>query len=388
LAKNSLERLRLEIDSAERFVLVDFLVFRQSHWPACRKLVEAFERRPDCRVRIVAMPVMREEQDGFGEATKKRIIEDGFEPLSFDDYLANAIRPDVIVDNMADDGQRMPGLRFLDIKQRCKHIVQYEHAILTGYTERMKDSRVRVGRTECWQYMVPSAPYSIALPLVFDIGGGIIDLGCPEIDLVIENELANDAEPTEILWNLDAPILGKPNKSDLARIDFMVDCLEGIARERLDQGHIVRPHPVCYNSTEGLARLNRVKKIAAKLPNVKLDESEDIFESYKRSRGFITWMTSTTTMTFLATGRPLAVLPSYVDGGFDTIMDMVLLDALYVVDSMRKIREFCFEACFGADEKREKRSRAAELYLGRLDGHASEAIAEEIECRYLKDVLP
>ena len=96
----------------------------------------------------------------------------------------------------------------------------------------------------------------------------------------------------------------------------------------------------------------------------------------------ITWMSSTTAFTFAATKKPFAVLPTFIENGYDTLLDMHLLQALYVVYREQDMIEFLNAVVQGADTKKEQRLQVINDYVGALDGSVSANIVKKVLAKY------
>ena len=94
----------------------------------------------------------------------------------------------------------------------------------------------------------------------------------------------------------------------------------------------------------------------------------------------VTWLSSTTLFTFAATGKPVIVIPTFIRGGYDTILDMRLLNEIPVAYSEKDIIGFVQQ--IGTDSARERRIAVLTEYSGPVDGTASEKIAQEVLSRY------
>lgn len=378
-----LDKLARLVASADTWLLVDFTVSRQTHWDASLALIRGFETVGSCRLRLFVLPVLREAQDKYGEVLRRMVEADGYVCGDWGSYGDGPL-PDILVDDMASDENKPPGMRWLKVRQLVPHTVQHEHAILTGYTEAMRADSIRIGRTSAWCYLVPSPLFRTALPLVYRLEGHILDVGFPEID--VYSQLTGEGTQKSILWNIDATYPGWKDPNDLARLNMEVTAIETIATAHPKLNHIVRAHPAFINRVETRGLWDRIREMGAQHRNIRIDTAESIAPAFSCASGFVTWMTSSTAMTFLSTGKPLAVIPTMIAGGYDTIMDMALLDALYITKSLEDLERFCKMVADGDDPKENERRLLATRYVGPTDGSASLAVARSIVSLHEEEV--
>jgi len=380
----SLSNLSATTQTLKSVLVVDFIILRQSHWGAVEPLAHAFRATTDCCVRIVPTPMIQERQDAWGSALRALVKKDGYETLDFEKYDIECEMPDIVVDDMAVDCAKIPEFRFLRIANLIENTVHLEHSILTGYTEAMKHAYFRIGRSRCWQYITSSALFASAFPLVFRIDGEYITCGYPEMDMI--NKIAacswsNHASKT-VLWNVDTLDPNKESKTDYFRIEKEIDYLDLMTTRYPEIVAIVRPHPDFYNQPRCQVFIQRIIDIVSQKENVKIDKEPLIYHSYKKADAMVTWMSSTTSFTFGATGKPFVVLPTFMEDGYDTLMDMNLLSTLYVAFNASDIESFYKMILTGKDPKAECRKETLLKYTGPVDGTASFDIVKEVLTRY------
>lgn len=359
---------------------VDFIVLRRSHWGAVRPLAAAFQNA-GCETRIIPTPMLNEQQDHWGREFSKLAERDGFHVVDFKTYDVEEELPDIVVDNMAVDSAKIPEFRFLRIASITENIVHLEHSILTGYNEAMKRSYFRIGRSRAWLYIVPSPLFQKAFPLVMRIDGDYVAKGYPEMDSVWISQQGGQAQTrTTILWNIDAldPEFDLPGDYD--RLKREIHYLRVVADRFPEVLSIVRPHPNFFNQERCQPLLEELMSLIESNPNIVFDSEPTIYSSYKRASAMVTWLSSTTLFTFAATGKPLVVIPTFIRGGYDTILDMRLLNEVSVAYSEKDIIEFVKE--IGTDNERERRMAILTEYSGPVDGTASAKIAQEVLSRY------
>lgn len=361
---------------------VDFIVLRRSHWGAVKPLAEAF-RQAGCAVRLIPTPMLQETQDQWGSAFAALIAGDGMEPTDFRQYDIETALPDLVIDNMAVDCAKIPEFRFLRIASAADCIVHVEHSVLTGYNEAMKRSYFRIGRSRCWQYLVPAPVFQNAFPLIMRIDGAFLAKGCPEMDSVFQSQLYPESHSgTVLLWNVDALDPEYEIAGDYERLEKEIAFLEIVAARFPGIVSIVRPHPNFYNQRKCRALLRELQRIARSRANVRFDTAPTIYGSYRNADAMITWMSSTTLFTFAATGKPVIVLPTFITGGYDTMLDMHLLSVLPIAYTAEDMVRFVEN--IRNDTAREKRMEVFSEYLGPIDGTACTQIVQEVLNRYEK----
>jgi len=359
---------------------VDFIVLRRSHWGAVRPLVSAFQNA-GCETRIIPTPMLNEGQDNWGREFSKLAANDGFHVVDFRTYNIEEELPDIVVDNMAVDSAKIPEFRFLRIASVTENIVHLEHSILTGYNEAMKRSYFRIGRSRAWLYIVPSPLFRKAFPLVMRIDGDYVAKGYPEMDSVWASQQGGQVQArTTILWNIDAldPEFDLPG--DYERLEREIHYLRVVAERFPEILSIVRPHPNFFNQERCQTLLEELMLLIESNQNVVFDYEPTVYSSYKKASAMVTWLSSTTLFTFAATGKPVIVIPTFIRGGYDTILDMRLLNEIPVAYSEKDIIGFVQQ--IGTDSARERRIAVLTEYSGPVDGTASEKIAQEVLSRY------
>lgn len=380
-----LHELEDATNNLHRAVRVDFIVLRQTHWGAVRPLVDAFQSL-GCDVRIIPVPMLQERQDRWGQAFAEIVENDGYNVTDFRTYHIEDEMPDIVVDNMAVDCAKNPEFRFLRVSSLVDYTVHVEHSILTGYNEAMKRSYFRVGRSRCWQYLVPSPLYEKAFPLIMRIDGSFLSEGCSEMDTVFQSQKRPLEEITDkrtkILWNVDALDPEHDLPGDYARLEKEIKYIQVVATKYPDVISIIRPHPN-FRNQEKCALLQRsLDEIVKTHSNVILDTNPLIYDSYRNVHAMVTWVSSTTLFSFAATGKPVIVLPTYIDGGYDTMLDMHLLSVIPIAYSEADIIDFVPK--IEADTDKANRIAVFREYTGPINGTASLRIAQEVLARYEK----
>ena len=94
----------------------------------------------------------------------------------------------------------------------------------------------------------------------------------------------------------------------------------------------------------------------------------------------VTWMSSSTLFSFAATAKPIIVIPTFINGGYDTMLDMHLLQVIPIAYSKRDMERF-FDTMEN-DFMKEKRMKILKEYTGPVDGTASTKIVDEALIRY------
>lgn len=376
--KKEIVEIREKIITTESFIRVDFIISRRTSWGAIKPLVIAFERLK-CVTQIVPIPMIREIQDNYGRELKRIIEEEGFECCDYRDYEIEKELPDIIIDNMAVDCSKVPEFRFLRLSNLVESTVAIEHSVLTGYTEAMKSAYFRVGRSRAWLYSVTSELFSKSFPLIFRIDGEYITEGCTESDTLFEiKNTIKESTKKSVLWNIDCMDPNIKKESDYLRLKRELFYLEKMLQNFPDIDAIVRPHPAFYNQIELKELSEELNRIVKNYDNAYFDENVSIYDSYKEADAMVTWMTSTTCFTFGCLEKPFVVIPTFIEGGYDTLLDMYLLNALEVVYNFDDMQRFMENVVKGIDEKKEKRKATIELYMGMCDGKACERIAIDV----------
>lgn len=368
-------------EQVEPQVLIDFIVLRRTHWRVCELLARALMEEPGVQVRIVPVACLHEWQDEGGRAMQREVERSGLPYLPFEAYDIEKERPDIVVDNMAVDSAKEREFRALRIGNFTGRVVHLEHSVLTGYTEAMKAAYFRVGRSRCWQYLVPSELFSCAFPLIFRIDGNYLAAGTPEADIICQSQQQKTPprQRKQVLWDLDTLEPNRDVPEDHARLARELDTIEQMARRHPEVRNIVRPHPDFYNNQRCAPFAARFEQILSRYPDtVVRDTNIQIYDTYREVDAMMTWMTSTTAFSFGVTGKPFMVMPGYVPGGYDTIMDMHLLHALRVAYAPEDVDRFFTQVSQGLDEGREERLRVLREYFGPLDGTASRTAARKI----------
>ena len=375
--------IRKIILAEESAIIVDFLILRQSHWAAMKPVIDAFSEA-NCVVRIIPTPMIQEIQDNWGKSLQTLIQNDGYNIVDFKDYHIETMLPDIVIDDMAVDCAKPPEFRFLRISKLIDYTVHIEHSLLTGYTEAMKSAYFRIGRSRCWQYVVSSNLFAAAFPLIFRIDGEFLTAGYPEIDTIVKNhnDIEKENRKKTVLWNVDALDPNRVLKSDYLRLNRELDYLDKMSICFPNLIHIVRTHPNLKNQARASALLDRISYLCTERSNIIIDSNALIYETYQNVDAMITWMSSTTAFTFAATKKPFAVLPTFIENGYDTLLDMHLLQALYVVYREQDMIEFLNAVVQGADTKKEQRLQVINDYVGALDGSVSANIVKKVLAKY------
>lgn len=381
--EHQLSEIRKIILAEESRVIVDFLILRQSHWAAMRPVIDAF-LEAKCVVRIVPTPMIQEIQDDWGKSLQALIQKDGYEIVDFRDYNIETMLPDIVVDDMAVDCAKLPAFRFLRISKLIDYTVHIEHSLLTGYTEAMKSAYFRIGRSRCWQYVVSSDLFAAAFPLIFRIDGEFLTAGYPEIDTIVKHQSDRKKQngKKSVLWNIDALDPNRVLESDYLRLNRELDYLDKMSICFPNLNHIVRTHPNLKNQARASALIERLSRLCTERSNIIYDSNALIYETYQNVDAMITWMSSTTAFTFAATRKPFAVLPTFIENGYDTLLDMQLLKALYVIYRDQDMIAFLNAVVHGSDEKKEQRLQVLTNYVGALDGSVSSNIAKKVLAKY------
>ena len=375
-----------DINRIPVFIQVDFIILRSSHWGAVKSLVDGF-LKTDCHVRIVPTPMIQELQDDWGMRLRDLVLKDGYEEYVYDfnKYDIEEQLPDIVIDNMAVDCAKIPNYRFLRIAGVVDYVVHLEHSLLTGYTEAMKSAYFRIGRSRCWQYIVPSIYYVAALPLIFRIDGQYLPGGYPEVDTILHElyRIDNNGDEMEIiLWNIDAMDPERILEEDIVRLDRELDYIERIATIFPEKTNIVRRHPNLNNQTKANKINRRLTEIIKIYDNVLEDKNDVIIDSYKNASVMVTWLSSTTALTFAATGKPVILLPAFLRNGYDTLMDMKLLSQFYIAYNLKDISMYIHLLSKGGDIKKKERVKCLQEYIGKFDGKIGSRIAQEVIRRY------
>ncbi len=385
---HSYEKFHQCIDAIERWVFkqisryrVDFIILRRSHWGAVRPLVDAFIDA-GCHVKIVPVPMIQELQDNWGSSLKQLIINDGYIVTDFRNYDIENELPDMVVDNMAVDSAKIPEFRFLRIANLVEKVIHLEHSILTGYTEAMKNSYFRIGRSRSWQYIVPSELFVSAFPMIFRIDAEFLSEGYPEFDTIYEIKKESDLPLKKILWNIDALDPNESKNSDMIRLQQEINYLDSMSIEYPEIQAVVRLHPNFINQSKCKLLKEQLFELISARENITLDREPLIYKTYNEVSAMVTWMSSTTMFTFAATGKPFVVLPTFIEDGYDTIVDMYLLNQLYVAFNENDMRVFLKNIIENHDDKKSKRLAAFEKYIGIVDGKISRRIVQEVLKRY------
>ena len=114
--------------------------------------------------------------------------------------------------------------------------------------------------------------------------------------------------------------------------------------------------------------------------NIIYDTNALIYETYNDVDAMVTWMSSSTLYSFGATGKPIIVIPTFINGGYDTMLDMRLLQVIPIAYSKRDMELF-FDTMKN-DFMKEKRMKILKEYTGPVDGTASIKIVNEALIRY------
>lgn len=361
---------------------VDFIILRQTHWGAIRPLVDAFLSRK-CKVRIIPTPMIQEQQDHWGKELAKLITRDGYSIVDFEKYDIEKEIPDIVIDNMAVDCAKIPEVRFLRVSAAVENIIHIEHSILTGYNEVMKRAHFRIGRSRCWQYVVPSPLFSVAFPLIFRIDGDFLPLGCPELDSVFSISIQKEKDPQKafsVLWNIDALDPDKDVPGDFERLEKEIYYLGEMASKYPDIQNVVRVHPNFCNQERCAVLQKQLDILSNNNGNIVYDTNALIYETYNDVDAMVTWMSSSTLFSFGATGKPVIVIPTFINGGYDTMLDMRMLQVIPIAFSKRDIELF-FDTMKN-DFMKEKRMKILKEYTGPVDGTASIKIVNEALRRY------
>lgn len=366
----------------QAIMYVDFIILRQTHWGTMKPLIDAFIESK-CHVRIIPTPMIQEKQDHWGKALSKIIQQDGYTVQNFEQYDIEKALPDIVIDNMAVDCAKIPEFRFLRVASLVDNTVHIEHSILTGYNEAMKRSRFRLGRSRCWQYVVPSPLFSISFPLIFRIDGEYLPMGCPELDSIYSSQAEHIKRCkvfSSVLWNVDALDPDTEIPGDYERLAKEIEYLEAMAQSYPDIIQIVRKHPNFCNQKKCEQLSKTLDNLICSYDNIRYDTNKLIYETYKEIDAMVTWMSSSTLFSFAATGKPIIVMPTFIDGGYDTMLDMYLLSVIPVAFSLKDMYNF-FDN-MKADVNKKTRIEVLQKYTGPLDGNASKRIAEEVFIRY------
>jgi hypothetical protein len=379
-----LKVFKVLIEKIQPQVYVDFIILRQTHWGAVKPLVDAFVKN-NCIVRIIPTPMIQEKQDQWGQALSKLIINNGYRVENFEKYDIEKELPDIVVDNMAVDCAKIPEFRFLRVSSLVEHTVHIEHSILTGYNEAMKRSYFRIGRSRCWQYLVPSSMFAKVFPLIMRIDGEFLAKGSTEIDFVYQKQSEKSScnkRGYTVLWNVDALDPDKDVTGDYERVEKEISFLNSMAKKYPSIVSIVRMHPNFCNQLKCQKLKQRLDEIVNHCDNVVFDTHSLIYDTYNDVDAMVTWMSSTTLFSFAATGKPIIVIPTFITNGYDTMLDMHLLEVIPIAYS-----EYDLEIFFntiGEDLKKTTRLQIIQEYVGPIDGTASLRIAEEVLLRYEK----
>lgn len=376
-----LEYLTRHLDSS---IYVDFIILRQTHWSAIRPLVDAFRSR-GCKTRIIPTPMIQEKQDHWGKALNDLVQRDGYQTEDFEEYDIETALPDIVIDNMATDSAKEPNFRFLRIASMVDNIVHIEHSILTGYNEAMKRKHFEIGRSRCWQYVVSSPLFAKAFQMILRIDGEYLPMGVPEIDSVHLMQRKFDCVKHNfqtVLWNIDALDPDKHVEGDYERLEKEIFYLEAMSEKYPKIRNIVRTHPNFCNQMETVSLKKRLDRLINERQNVFSDANPLIYETYAEVDAMVTWVSSSTLFSFGSTGKPFIIIPTFIQGGYDTMLDMHLLQVIPIAFSLRDMSDF-FEG-FQNDADREKRIAILQEYIGAIDGTASFKIADEVLRRYGK----
>ena len=331
--------------------------------------------------------MIQEKQDLWGQALSQLIQQDGYSVQDFEEYDIEKALPDIVIDNMAVDCAKIPEFRFLRIASLVDNTIHVEHSILTGITEAMKRSHFRIGRSRCWQYVVPTPLFSVAFPLIFRIDGEYLPMGCPELDSVYCYQQLCKAPKTEqrILWNIDALDPEAEIPGDCERLAKELDYLEYVSRQYPSIIQVVRTHPNFRNQKKGHMLSKRLNDIVSTYDNVMYDKNRLIVQTYTDVDAMVTWMSSSTLFSFAVTGKPIIVMPTFIDGGYDTMLDMYLLQAVPIAYSIKDFERFIDK--IDDDSERATRMEVFQKYTGPLDGTASKRIVKEAIVRYEKYII-
>ena len=375
--------LRSLYQNLQSTIYVDFIILRQTHWGAIKPLVDAFIENK-CHVRIIPTPMIQEKQDLWGRALSQLIQKDGYHVEDFEEYDIEKALPDIVIDNMAVDCAKIPEFRFLRIASLVDNTIHIEHSILTGITEAIKWSHFRIGRSSYWQYVVPLRLFSVAFPLIFRIDGEYLPMGCPELDSVYlyQNSCKVNNKEQCILWNIDALDPDSEIPGDYERLLKELEYLENVARRYPSIMQIVRTHPNFRNQKKCQILSEMLDSIVSGYDNVSYDKNRLIIQTYSDVDAMVTWMSSSTLFSFAVTGKPIIVMPTYIDGGYDTMLDMYLLQVVPIAYSIEDFEHFI--AKIEDDPDKIKRIKIFQKYAGPLDGTASKRIVNEAIIRYEK----
>lgn len=359
---------------------IDFLILRQTHWGAIKPIADILISN-GYDVRIIPLPMIQETQDNMG-LSLKNLIGNKYQIIDYDNYRIEEELPDIVFDDMAVDSAKMPEFRFLRIKSMVDATVHIEHSILTGYNEAMKRSYLRIGRTCAWIYLVPSPLFKTALPLVMRLDGKIIDVGCPEMDTIFHLKSAQKSTKRTILWNIDAQDPEHELPGDKERLEKELCFLKQSAILYPNIDMIVRTHPNFENQDKCKILNQKLKCLIEKYPNIKKDYNKVIYDTYCEVDAMVTWMSSTTMLTFAATGKPLILLPTFIQNGYDTILDMYLLHQFPIGYTQKHIQDFIEN--IDNNQHKNKRLKVLENYVGPLDGTACFKIVDRVINEYEK----
>ena len=376
------DRLKKVTYGLQSEIHVDFIILRQTHWGAIKPLVDAFLSRK-CRVRIIPTPMIQEQQDHWGKELAKLITRDGYSIVDFEKYDIEKEIPDIVIDNMAVDCAKIPEVRFLRVSAAVENIIHIEHSILTGYNEVMKRAHFRIGRSRCWQYVVPSPLFSVAFPLIFRIDGDFLPMGCPELDSVFSIQLQDEKDTVKefrVLWNIDALDPDRNIPGDFERLEKEICYLGEMASRHPDIQNVIRVHPNFSNQEKCSVLKKQLDFLSNNNGNIVYDSNDLIYKTYKDVDAMVTWMSSSTLFSFAATGKPIIVIPTFINGGYDTMLDMHLLQVIPIAYSQRDMERF-FDTMKN-DFMKEKRMRILTEYTGPVDGTASNKIVNEALIRY------
>lgn len=365
-------------------IVVDFIIMRRTSWYSVKPLVNAFINA-GCAVRIVPIPILQEIQDDFGKSLASIIKREGYEILDFHEYNVEEELPDIVIDNMAVDSAKLPEFRFLRIHNIVENTVHLEHSILTGYTEAMKVSHFRIARSRCWQYLVPSELFTKSLSMVFRIDGDFLTEGNPEIDVVVKGDSKRkNNHKKSVLWNIDALDPNEYKNGDAERIFREIEYIEKMSASFPSINNIVRTHPSMINQTKSLSIIEKLNCLVEEKNNVFLDKNILICDTYMECDAMVTWMSSTTLYTFMATSKPVAVMPTFIKDGYDTILDMNFLNNIEVFFDIKDVYNFFENLEQEIDLNKVMRIKTIKDYVKYIDGTASENIVRKVLEEYEK----
>lgn len=184
----------------------------------------------------------------------------------------------------------------------------------------------------------------------------------------------------KILWNVDALDPEHDLPRDYERLEKEIEYIQAVATKFPDVISVVRPHPGFGNQEKCVLLQRSLNEIVRTRSNVILDTNPLIYDSYRSVHAMVTWVSSTTLFSFAATGKPVIVLPTYIEGGYDTMLDMHLLNMIPIAYSEDDIIDFVQK--IEADTDKANRIAVFEEYTGPIDGTASLKIAQEVLARY------